>query len=174
MIAPPLWEAALEEREGKSKKSSKTDTGAASAVTGTLPEKKDNDDEFNAGHIGEGEQGEGKCPHIRRSTGIQGPPTVQASSKKKVKHERRVVEESKVEVIPPAAEATPGELMMRDELVNALKATLGSSNTKRALNACREMMATYGKLVTESLEALWNAALLSKRAWICSSSADGH
>ena len=87
------------------------------------------------------------------------PPTVQASTKKKVRHERRVVEETKVEVVPPAANATPGELMMRDDLVNALKATLGSSNTKRALNACREMMAMYGKLVTESLEALWNATL---------------
>ena len=74
-----------------------------------------------------------------------------------------MVEETKVEVVPPAADATPGELMMRDDLVNALKSTLGSSNTKRALNACREMMAMYGKLVTEAMEALWNTALLSKR-----------
>jgi hypothetical protein len=133
----------------------------------------DLDDEFNDnGSSSVGEKGgtamEAKVKVNAPVTGDKGstkiaPPTAQAKEKKKMRHERKVVEDTQVDLLPATDGAAAGELMMRDAMIKVLQTTLGSNNTRRAVNACRDMMAEYGKLLTDSMDAVWGASLLSKR-----------
>lgn len=101
--------------------------------------------------------------HSSVKEGKVAPPTVQANTKKKVRHDQRVVEQTQVDLLGPTDNASAGELMLRDAAILALKPELGSNPTKKAVNACRDIFAEFGRMLTESVEGVWNASLLSKR-----------
>lgn len=101
--------------------------------------------------------------HSSVKEGKVAPPTVQANTKKKMKHDQRVVEQTQVDLLGPTDNASAGELMLRDAAILALKPEMGSNPTKKAMNACRDIFADFGRLLTESVEGVWNASLLSKR-----------
>lgn len=101
--------------------------------------------------------------HSDVKSGKVAPPTVQANTKKKMRHDQRAVAETSIDLLGPTDNACAGELMIRDAVILALKPEMGSNPTKKAMNACRDIFADFGRLLTDSVEGVWSASLLSKR-----------
>ena len=91
------------------------------------------------------------------------PPTAKAAPKRRTQvQERGQKKESQVDLLPPLRQCA-GEIMLRNELIKAIQTAIGSSNTKRCVNAAREVLANYGEMLTNSLQTLWKSVVLSKK-----------
>ena len=92
------------------------------------------------------------------------PPTVQSEPKKKHTHKREEKAAKSIALLPPTENATSGELMLRKEFMEAINTSLGSTGSKKAMNAARLTMATYGRFMSDSVKTLWQGTLMAKRA----------
>ena len=65
--------------------------------------------------------------------------------------ERGTKKEAQVDLLPPLS-GCAGEIMLRNELIKSIQTAVGSSNTKKCVNAAREVLSNYGKMLTNSLQ----------------------
>ena len=103
-------------------------------------------------------------PKLEYSTATVAPPTVQAEPKKKHQANREAAAKTQIALLGPSDNATPGELMLRKDFMEAINTTLGSTGAKKAMNSGRDLMASYGALLTNGMSALWDGMLMAKRA----------
>jgi len=102
--------------------------------------------------------------NVEFSTSTVAPPTVQSEPKQKHTHKREERAAKSVALLPPTENATSGELMLRKEFMEAINTSLGSTGSKKAMNAARLTMATYGRFMSDSVSTLWSGTLMAKRA----------
>jgi len=54
--------------------------------------------------------------------------------------------------------------MLRKEIMDSVHTALGSNGSKKAVNAARMSLATFGGFMTKSMKTVWEATLMAKRA----------